>query len=221
MNRPMHAHSNIAQLSLASTLLGRVLRTLTDLSTKLFDSKASRIPLPRDVREVAGDATCLHRIAKPGIYALTAPLRGVPGKAGIIITADDVELRLCGTELIGTRGSHDGIVVRGHNCTIRDGAIREWGHNGLDAMRALRCRLENVHCFQNGLYGILLGKQGEAIGCSISQNGGPGMETGAACTIVNCAAQGNWQRGFVAGNDSVSVGLVSSFNDVSKSIKMK
>jgi hypothetical protein len=217
----MHALPNIARLSLASTLFARILRSLPDFRSTLIESKASRASTPRNVRELAGDASCLHRITKPGIYALTAPLHGQPGKAGIIINADDVELRLCGTELIGTRGSHDGIVVRGHNCIIRDGAVRDWGHNGLDAMRALRCRLENVHCFQNGLYGILLGKHGEAIGCSISQNGGPGMETGAACTIVNCAAQGNWQRGFVAGSDSVSYGLVSSVNNVSGSVKTR
>lgn len=214
----MHAHSQVQRRSLASVSLARILRTLLELPTRLLDTRATRPIAPRDVRELSGDAACLHRITRPGIYALTAPLRGQPGKSGIVIAADEVELCLCGTEVIGTRGSHDGIVVRGHNCIIRDGAIREWGHNGVDAMRALHCRLENVHCFQNGLYGILLGKHGEALGCSISDNGGPGMETDAACTIVNCAAQGNWQRGFVRGSDSVCFGLVSSINNVSKSI---
>jgi len=215
----MHAHLNIAQRSLVSSLLEQFRRSLLQMIARTIGQSRSDRLVPRDIRTIAGDAVCLHRITKPGIYALTAPLHAQPGKTGIIVSADDVELRLCGTELIGTRGSHDGIVVRGHNCTIRDGAIRDWGHNGIDAMRALRCRLENVHCFQNGLYGILLGKHGEAVGCTISQNGGPGMETDAACTIVNCAAQGNWQRGFIAGNDNVATGLVSSVNIVSRSVK--
>gem|GEM_PF-6403141 len=171
---------------------------------------------PTDVRDVAGDHTCMHRITKPGVYALPAPLVGVAGKTGVVVDADDVELRLCGTELIGGRGSRDGIVILGARCIIRDGAIHDWGHSGIDAIRAFRCRLENVHCFQNGLYGILLGKQGEAVACSVSDNGGPGMETDAACTIVNCVAKRNWQGGFVAGRGSVSEGLVSSVNNVAR-----
>lgn len=104
----MHAHSNIAQLSLASTLLGRVLRTLADLPAKLLSSKASAHRCPAmSVKSLATQPSPPpHRQA-----SVSAPLRGVPGKAGIIITENDVELRLCGTELIGTHGSHDGIVV--------------------------------------------------------------------------------------------------------------
>lgn len=209
--------SNAEPFGSPARALGAFLEMLGELPRCLIARERRPAP-PRDVKTLAGDRDCLHRIVHPGVYALTTPLHAQPNKAGLIIAADNVELRLCGCELVGCRGSRDAIVVRGRNCTIRDGAIRDWGHSGVDAMRAVRCRLENMHCFHNGLYGILLGKQGEAIGCSVSENGGPGMETDAACTIVNCAAQGNWQRGFIRGSDSVSFGLISSVNNVSRSV---
>src|SRR4029079_12515180 len=78
-------------------------------------------------------------ITQPGSYYLTTNLTGQAGTNGITVATDNVAIDLNGFALIGVSGSQDGILVtptpafgNRRNVAIHDGAICNWGGDGVD-----------------------------------------------------------------------------------------
>jgi len=102
----------------------------------------------RIVNSLAGSDTAVHLIDQPGVYVVTADIRGLPGKSGIEITCDgSVVLDLNGFSLDGVPGSLHGVVVRdrpsgqstgqrtftsGRFALEVNGRISSWGGDGMN-----------------------------------------------------------------------------------------
>jgi hypothetical protein len=141
-----------------------------------------------------GDASNLFIISQPGSYYLTTNITGAAGKNGIRIAASGVTLDLMGFEMAGVASSLAGMSVSGSrtNLAIRNGTVRSWGGDGVDAINA-----------NNGQYQDL----------RLSANGQNGLSCGPNSTVVNCAAQGNGSNGFnVAGDSSTVSGCTAQSN---------
>lgn len=134
-----------------------------------------------------GDATSSFIISQPGSYYLTSNITGTASKNGIVIAASGVTLDLMGFEIAGVASSLSGVFVGGtrDNLAVRNGTVRGWGSDGVDAFNAY-----------NGQYQDL----------RLSDNGQNGLECGGTSTVINCMAQNNGYNGFqlIAGGSSVS-----------------
>lgn len=116
-------------------------------------------PVERDLLQAPGDADALHVIREPGLYALHAHIRGVRGKRGVRVDADNVTIDLHGHTLIGCEFSRDGIAVSdtAANVRVRNGSVRSWGGVGIDLANAINSDLLNVKIFDNARGAVRLG----------------------------------------------------------------
>lgn len=162
-----------------------------------------------------------HTITQPGSYVLTGPLTGVSGEHGIIIAADDVTLDLNGFALVGAPGSLNGVMLNTNTarCTIRNGVIRSWGGNGIDApfgdlgdVIAHHTRLVDLQIAQNAQDGAALGDFAYVEGCIASENGFGGIRIGQEGVIKDCTSNNNGQVGLSGSNRALIVNCVSNDN---------
>jgi parallel beta-helix repeat protein len=138
-------------------------------------------------------------ISESGSYYLAGNAQTTSNMfSGITIWADDVTLDLKGFSLIGdgTAGRH-GIVIDGNykNITIRNGTIKNWGGNGIEAESATRCRAENLRVRGNGGSGIHLPGDYQVVSnCTASDNG----EDASVTVSGICAGMGSRVTGNAA-----------------------
>jgi parallel beta-helix repeat protein len=145
-------------------------------------------------------------IMSRGSYYLTTNLVATGAITGITIQSDDVTLDLNGFTLRGVAGSLEGIFVSDtrRNITIRNGVVREWGRDGVEAGDAQNSSLEYLKAYTNGWGstfqdGLRIGVNSRVVGCQAQANQDDGIETAAGCTITDAAAYNN-------GNDGIFVG---------------
>ncbi len=149
---------------------------------------------PIGTNTTPGDADSLFKITQPGSYYLTTNITGIAARHGIEIAASGVTLDLMGFELAGgVATSLDGVnvSVTVTNLAIRNGSVRNWGGNGVDASFAV-----------NGQYQDL----------GFSANGGRGLSSGVSSAVVNCTARGNTGDGIFASQGSTISGCTARLN---------
>ncbi|HEX5400297.1 MAG TPA: right-handed parallel beta-helix repeat-containing protein [Verrucomicrobiae bacterium] len=144
-------------------------------------------------------------ITNGGSYYLTTNLTGVSGSNGITIASDEVTLDLNGFGLMGVSGSLHGIFVATNafyiNLTVRNGTVRGWDGNGVDAFSAENAILERLAVSDTGGYGI--DAYGSVIrDCVVDSSGGSGI---AAYTseIQHCTVEYSGNTGIEAYNSQV------------------
>lgn len=151
--------------------------------------------MPTDRTTINGQVVTLpYTISTPGSYVLTSNITGVSGQHGIIIDADDVTLDLNGFTLIGVPGSLDGVTVPVSlttNLAVRNGTVRDWGGDGVDASNAQNSQLENLRVSGNGGDGLRGGDGCIVRNCTAEDNSGDGIRLSEAGTITGCVAVGN------------------------------
>lgn len=149
------------------------------------------------VQSLPGSATALHVITQPGSYYLTGNIAGVPGKHGIEVRSDDVTLDLGGFALTGAAGSLNGVDVPNvrKNLDIRNGTVRGWGGDGIDAANALNSIVSFIRAFDNGAAGVFVGVGGMIRDCVARDNGTDGVIALDGATLVACTATGNTGTG--------------------------
>jgi len=155
-----------------------------------------------------------HTITEPGSYVLTSDIRDclpcddLPTD-GIVIAASDVTLDLNGFAVVGAPGnSLSGIVVEPGraNVAIRNGVVRDWDGNGIDASSSRGVRVEGVRVANNGGTGILAGIGGIVEGSTAADNQGQGINVAPGSLVSHCTALGNGQDGIVAQPTAVPAG---------------
>lgn len=137
-------------------------------------------------------------ISNSGSYYVSMPLEGKTNDHGITIIADDVTLDLNGFSIVGSTNAdwyepapdttYIGVNIPNiqGNITIRNGAIRHWGQQGVRGILAKNSRIENVIVANCG-----------------STNGYPGIDVGVKWVMVDCVAMKNSGDGITAGGASV------------------
>jgi hypothetical protein len=167
-----------------------------------------RVPIP----PVGWNGTFPISINQPGSYYLTRNLTGVSGQHGITINTEGVTLDLNGFELRGVANSLDGIsipMLRG-DIVIKNGTIRGWGDDGIDAPATVRSFFRDLTISLNAGDGIVVG-QGSVVQRVISnENGFHGIEVAA----LNFYRGGLIVDSRFANNDKHGINLVASYTEV-------
>ncbi|MFN2622342.1 MAG: hypothetical protein ABR611_05800 [Chthoniobacterales bacterium] len=179
---------------------------------KTLDQVEARTPV--DAGHTPGDANNQFIINTPGSYYLTGNISGVSGKNGISITVDSVTLDLNGFALLGNSASLNGINVPpagANKVTVRNGAIRDWGSNGIFSIGALL--VEDIIVTNCGAIGIKTGDNSviercSAIGNSTQGNFSAGISVGNNSVISHCVATAN------GGAGTTVAGIAGSTNSV-------
>ncbi|NNM28599.1 MAG: right-handed parallel beta-helix repeat-containing protein [Akkermansiaceae bacterium] len=151
-----------------------------------------------------------HSITAAGSYYLTANLTGVSGSNGITIEASDVTLDLNGFALIGVPGSLEAVAVPAarHNLAIRNGLVRDWGLDGVNALNADNSILAGLRAYRNGLEasfedGLRVGQNSVVRDCTAEANGRFGIFADDGSTVTGCAASLNGDNGIVVSDYGV------------------
>ncbi|HYG21361.1 MAG TPA: right-handed parallel beta-helix repeat-containing protein [Verrucomicrobiae bacterium] len=146
-------------------------------------------------------------IAASGSYYLVTNLSGVAGTNGITITADSVSLDLNGFSLVGVPGSLNGIFITDgrSSVVIRNGIIRYWDRDGIDALGASGAHFMNLHLLSNGRGG-LSGSFGSVVkSCSAVTNAQWGIFANIGSTVSDSTARNNGSDGFSISNDGSTI----------------
>src|ERR1043166_8614958 len=138
-------------------------------------------------------------ITNAGSFYVTGNLTGIAVSNGITISASDVTLDLGGFALVGLTNSGDGIQVSGArtNVAIRNGTVRGWGVDGINALAANNGLYQDLRLSDNLGWGLSCGPNGTVNNCTALLNGRGlsstrgGFFIGTGCTVVNCTAQGH------------------------------
>jgi len=166
--------------------IGPTMKTLTEVEPRTA------------VQALPGSSSALYLIERPGSYYLTDNVSGAKGKNGIEIAASGVTLDLRGFELVGVPGSLDGVHAHaGSNISIRNGTIRDWGGDGIDALSASNSEAEGLRVANNGEIGLGIGSGSVVRDCTAAGNQAYGIFTGFGCTVSACAASDNVGGGIV------------------------
>ncbi len=136
-------------------------------------------------------ATTPYTISEPGSYVVVADLNlGEPDQNGIEIVVGDVTLDLNGHSVAGpgsangSSGSGIHVVQGANNVAIRNGTLRAWRGDGIQAAGAVGCRMEDLTVRNNGGWGIDAGRASRIERCVCLGNGG-GIQGGEASLIIN------------------------------------
>jgi hypothetical protein len=158
-------------------------------------------------------------ISWPCNVLLSGALTGTAANNGITIAADDVTIDLGGHALVGVSGSLDGVSVSGSrtNITVRNGSIRAWGSDGVQASTAYNSQFTDLKVASCGANGIQAGLGSSVKGCSARSNGADGITTSSGCNISDCTAARNKSDGIVANAGSAVTGC-NAFDNVSAGI---
>lgn len=150
----------------------------------------------------------------PCSVILAGSLTGTANQNGIAITANDVTIDLAGHSLIGVTNSRDGILVSGNrtNIAVRNGTVRSWGSDGVQASSAYNSQFESVRASNNGANGLQGGNGGLVKDCQARANGADGIVSSIGCTIVDCASSENGSDGIVA-STATTVSNCTAYNN--------
>ena len=163
-----------------------------------------------------GDVDSLFKITAPGSYYLTGNVSGGVGRMGIEVAATGgVTIDLMGYELVGIAGTLDGIRVTvplATFLTVRNGTVRTWAQDGVDALSAVTTTLEHVVVSGNTMIGINLGPRSNVTECISHGNGDKGIVVGTNSIVAQSTASDNGGDGINAGLRSTVKGCVSNDN---------
>lgn len=172
---------------------------------KTLDQVEPRTPI--NSTTTPGNSAATFRITQPGSYYLTGNVTGQPARHGISIESDNVTLDLMGFALLGGAGTFDGINIATFrdNIVIRNGHVRNWGGDGIDA-QIDSGRIEQITSVNNGGRGItnLASTLTTTIrACEVRMSGSDGILAGADATISDCTVRMPGGAGIVAGDNAV------------------
>jgi len=154
-------------------------------------------------------ATLPFTISSPGSYIVVKDLSiSNPDVNGINIQVSNVTIDLNGHTLtgagkeVGTIGC--GIAILGSlmNITVKNGTIREWRGDGINATYARNCRFINLQCYRNGGHGIASGNSSLVTNCCCFYNGGNGIFADDGSIVINNTATSNTAYGIWAEDTS-------------------
>lgn len=151
-----------------------------------------------DLASIAGNATSRHLITQPGSYYLSSNVTGAASLNGIIIQADNVTIDLNGFSLTGTATSADGVSLSGTrtNVTIKNGTIRGWGGEGIDAADDTNVQVRDINLSGNASDGVVTGPNSIITSCAAASNLGDGFQVGEGSVVHACTATLNGVAGF-------------------------
>jgi parallel beta-helix repeat protein len=138
-----------------------------------------------------------YTITNPGSYYLTTNLTGISGASGITVASDNVTLDLNGFALVGVPGSRHGIFVFTNaiylNLAVRNGTVRGWDGNGVEAFDGENVILERLIVSDTG--GIGIDAFGSVIrDCQVDSSGDTGIAANVSeishCVVENCGFDG-------------------------------
>lgn len=155
-------------------------------------------------------------IAWPCSVILAGSLTGISNQSGITVSANDVAIDLAGHSLVGPAGSRDGILISGSrtNIAIRNGTIRGWGSDGIQASTANNSHFMNLRVSNNGANGLQGGNGSLIQGCQARGNGADGIVANTGCTVADCVSSENLSDGIVANTASTVSGCTAYNNTV-------
>lgn len=191
-----------------------------------------------------GDADSVFKITQPGRYILDRDVVGASGRHGIEIEAAHVTLDMRGFQVRGVPGSLSGIDANGTGpnsttsapyVTLKNGAITNWGQNGVTGNNVGAWIVEEVkfasnigtgisinsgtvftrcYFYLNSLDGCQTSNHVEFHECFASQNGGHGFSAGSDSSFHNCEAGSNSGSGFVVPLGGRAVNCTATLNNV-------
>lgn len=165
-----------------------------------------------------GDADSVFRIIKPGSYYLTANVTGAAGKHGIEIAADSVSIDLMGFEVVGVRGTLDGIRADGprSNITIRNGVVRDFDGTGVNlssqGQTGVGGLLADLLISGNGAFGCFANAESIVQGCVSRGNASTGFVAKLGMSFAACIAKDNGGSGFLVDGNSTFTGCTAMDN---------
>lgn len=129
-------------------------------------------------------------IDQPGSYYLIQDLSGVKG---ITVNTDNVQIDLKGFALEGQPGSGDGILMAENltGISIKNGEIRSWGKNGINARSISESLIRDVRLLDNTENGVFVGSQNEVSGVDASYNRKGGIIAGDNTRVYSSTASHN------------------------------
>jgi hypothetical protein len=164
--------------------VGPTYKTLTEVEPRTPISAAT----------TPGGADHLFHISQPGSYYLTSNIVGVTGKSAIQVSASGVTIDLNGFELKGANGALDGVRVLNsgvRGLEIRNGTVREWPEQGIDASAAWSCALHDLRIVRNFAGGAVTGNEALVENCLAEGNATVGIEVFGDSRVTGCIAIGN------------------------------
>lgn len=137
----------------------------------------------------------------PANVRLASNLTRTTAGPGITINSDDVIIDLGGYALIGNglqSFASSGIISTStrSNIVIRNGALRNWGHCGVELSTGKGITLERLDATSNLGDGIRSGTESFISNCRASNNNTNGFSIGSFSKIENCIAISNGVHGF-------------------------
>ena len=194
---------------------------------------------PIGPRTTPGDADSVYRITQPGSYYLRRDVNGQPGKRGIEIASNGVEIDLMGFGVLGVAGSLEGIAAVPvgtsslHDVSLENGRVVLFDLSGIDLREVQGSSVRDVCAQQNGGHGLVLGAaslverviaqqnaltglevfDGSIVTASIAtQNERSGMSGIRGAIFRDCVAIDNREHGIIA-NEALATGCVARAND--------
>ncbi|HVZ93645.1 MAG TPA: right-handed parallel beta-helix repeat-containing protein [Phycisphaerales bacterium] len=237
MKNALGVLSLVALLASSAALAGDLNPPLGVISPTMKDLQTVEPRTPISNATTPGDADSTFSITAPGSYYLTGNVVGASAKNGIKIAATGVTLDLNGFSLIGVPGSLDGVrvAIAVYGITIRNGVIRDWGSDGIDALTGSNVPIivESVHARQNAVNGIGAGaasiirqclatnNTGDGIvaghssivsSCQCTSNSGDGISSGPNATITHCTSVSSLEHGFNVNDNCTLTACTASSN---------
>jgi parallel beta-helix repeat protein len=179
-----------------------------------------------------------YTITIPGSYYVTTNLTVAFSSAGITISTNDVTVDLNGFTLFGGVSSGNGIAAGvGYDIVIRNGTLRNWSYDGLNAYGTSNNRFERLQFYGNANIGLQAGVGSVVTDCEATSNtvagfqlsfpggeishcvavkNGIGIQTLNGCVVADCTASGNSDDGINVGLGSVvrSCASYQNFNGI-------
>jgi parallel beta-helix repeat protein len=166
----------------------------------------------RAVQSLPGNATAQYVISEPGSYYLTGPINGVPGKAGIEVSASNVTIDLRGQTISGAGTDGIGVPTPRVNVEVYGGTIDRCGGAGIFADVVTGGAFRNLRLTRNTGPGLVAGPMSVVELCQASANQAEGILAGDRVVIAGCVASGNTGTGIWAGLTSQVTRCTSSGN---------
>jgi hypothetical protein len=144
---------------------------------------------------------------------LAGDLTAGAGGTGIFINSDNVTIDLAGHALIGI-GASDGISVNGSrsNISVRNGTVRNWGIDGIDASTATGGQFSDLIVHNNGGVGLKTGTRAQVRQVISRANTSSGITTSTFSVVADCTSEGNGSVGISANTGSTIERCVVSTN---------
>jgi hypothetical protein len=136
-------------------------KSLTEISDRIARTPVGVAEPCIPIESLPSSPTGLFVVSEPGSYIVTRNIQGQPNMNGIEVTVDNVDIDVCGFQLIGPPGSLAGIKTDRSNVTVYDGSLLGWDA-GVDFIKASRSLLWDLVSIGAKTAGFMLGDRGQA-----------------------------------------------------------